>query len=174
MSNDCFLVSLLSPPSSVPSLSYNLHLHHPPLLSPSAPHLSHTQPEEKELLSFRPFRLPSSSSSSSIALYAGTPGPSTWQCDNVAGLFKRDPVFVKCFCPWRATTGQERGAVKAEGELWCERTDFLINLSRAGRGGFLISRINAEFILKKLFNLYIKQVWHWTAHTGNYLKDISC
>lgn len=136
MSNDCFLVSLLSPPSSVPSLSYNLHLHHPPLLSPSAPHLSHTQPEEKELLSFRPFRLPSSSSSSSIALYAGTPGPSTWQCDNVAGLFKRDPVFVKCFCPWRATTGQERGAVKAEGELWSHdvkgRTFWLTWAEQAG------------------------------------------
>lgn len=61
-------------------------------------------------------------SPSSMALYARTPGPSTWQCDNVAGLFKRDPVFVKCFSPWRATTGQGQEPwtvlMKEEGQLW--------------------------------------------------------
>lgn len=115
-----------------------------PLYSPSSPHLSHTQPEVKEAFSFRAgggvgelaFRSPSS-----MALYARTPGPSTWQCDNVAGLFKRDPVCVKCFSPWRATAGQGQGAwkvlVKERGHLWSQNVKgWTFWLTLAGGAGF--------------------------------------
>lgn len=79
-----------------------------------------------------------------MTLYTKTPGPSTWQCDNTAAVFKRDPVFVKCFSPWRATReqGQEtwKVPVKEKGQLWSHDVkgmDFMINLSLEGCLWFL-------------------------------------
>lgn len=119
----------------------NLHLHHPPpFVCVSSSPLPYPAWGERAVLiqaggeggaggGELAFRSPS--------FMPGTPGPSTWQCDNVAGLFKRDPVFVKCFSPWRATTGQGQGTWKVpekeEGQLWSHNVkgmDFLINLSR--------------------------------------------
>lgn len=83
-------------------LNFSVLLKPPPPLLLSAPHISSTQPEVKELFSGPCVGGSGGGSPSSIALYARTPGPSTWQCDNALGLFKRDPVFVKCSSPRRA------------------------------------------------------------------------
>lgn len=90
------------------------------LLSP--PHLSHTQPEVKEMFSFRAvveevgggacFQVPLLNGS--LCQDPWAINMTMWQCGRA--FFKRDPVFVKCFSPLKSNHGAGSGDLKSAHE----------------------------------------------------------
>lgn len=159
----------------------NLLPHHPPPLSPRAPppgprwkNSSHSGSKGRR--GKLAFRFPSS-----MVLYTQTPGPSTWQCDNVAGLFKIDPVFVKCFDPEEQLRGRARGPKRC---LWKKRANFdhkmqqrwTFWLTGAGWAVFCCSgfwRAVIENLIHQA-NILLLSVVHLIGNSNSILFSIVC